>query len=354
MQGFGFGGVIVALYVVIGRAYPEDLRPRVFTALSGAWIVPGIAGPLVAGAITDTWGWRWVFFAIVALLVPVAVVLLPRLQNLHIAPDADAKPTPGRKRLALMAAVGVALVQVAMQRVDVLGLGLGVLGVVLLGASLPQLLPEGTLRLRRGLPTVVMLRGLFAGAFFGAEWFIPLLLVSERGLASSQAGGSLSGAAVGWFVGSWVQGRPNLRASRERMVVIGSVFTTVGLALSTVVTFQAVPWWTVALTWSIGSFGMGILYGSLGVLVLQFSPPAEQGVNSAALQMADSLGVILATGLGGAIFAAGHVVSVASGASGADDAVYRTIFLVMSAIAIVATAISPRVATRSVISAGRR
>jgi len=351
MQGFGFGGVIVALYVVIGRAYPEDLRPRVFTALSGAWVVPGVAGPLVAGAITDTWGWRWVFFAILLLLVPVTVVLLPRLQTLHIAPDADAKPTPGRKRLALMAAVGVVFVQVAMQRADVLGLALGVVGVVLLAASLPQLLPQGTLRLRRGLPTVVMLRGLFAGAFFGAEWFIPLLLVSERGLASSQAGGSLSGATVGWFVGSWVQGRPTLRISRERMVVIGSIFTTVGLALSTVVTFQAVPWWTVALTWSIGAFGMGILYGSLGVLVLQFSPPAEQGINSAALQMADSLGVILATGLGGAIFAAGHVTS---GVSGANDPVYRTIFIVMSAIAIVATAISPRVATRSVTSAARR
>jgi len=134
-------------------------------------------------------------------------------------------------------------------------------------------------------------------------------------------------------------------------VVIGSIFTTVGLALSTVVTFQAVPWWTVALTWSIGAFGMGILYGSLGVLVLQFSPPAEQGINSAALQMADSLGVILATGLGGAIFAAGHVTS---GVSGANDPVYRTIFIVMSAIAIVATAISPRVATRSVTSAARR
>ena len=64
LQGLGFGAVIVALYVVIGRAYPEHLRPRVFTALSGAWVVPGIVGPLVAGAITDAFGWRWVFFGI--------------------------------------------------------------------------------------------------------------------------------------------------------------------------------------------------------------------------------------------------------------------------------------------------
>ena len=89
------------------------------------------------------------------------------------------------------------------------------------------------------------------------------------------------------------------------------------------------PWQIIVVTWAIGSFGMGILYGSLGVLVLQLSPPEEQGVNSAALQISDSLGVILATGLGGVIFATAHV------RAGQDGGVYLTIFLVMTAIAVV-------------------
>ena len=129
------------------------------------------------------------------------------------------------------------------------------------------------------------------------------MLVSERGLSSVFAGGALSGAAVGWFVGSWIQGRPTLTITRDRLVVMGAAFTTTGLAVSSIVALEAVPWQLIAFTWAIGSFGMGILYGSLGVLVLQLSPPEEQGVNSAALQISDSLGVILATGLGGVIFA---------------------------------------------------
>src|SRR5688572_25192112 len=34
VQGLGAGSVIVALYVVVARCYPEDLRPRVFALMS--------------------------------------------------------------------------------------------------------------------------------------------------------------------------------------------------------------------------------------------------------------------------------------------------------------------------------
>lgn len=338
MQGLGFGAAIVAMYVVIGRAYPEHLRPRVFTALSGAWVVPGIAGPLVAGLITDSFGWRWVFFGVLILLIPVGAILIPRLRAMHVEPDADADPAPGRKRLALLAAVGVVLLQVAGQRLDAVSLVLAPIALALMIYAVPRLLPKGTLTATRGLPTVVLIRGIFAGAFFGAEWFIPLMLVRERGLSSVYAGGALSGAAVGWFIGSWIQGRPTLSITRDRLVVVGAMCTTAGLALSTLVTLPWVPWQVIMVTWAIGSFGMGILYGSLGVLILQLSPPEQQGVNSAALQISDSLGVIVATGLGGVIFATSHVHA------GQDGDVYLTIFLAMSAIAAVGTALAPRVA----------
>ncbi len=340
LQGLGFGAAMVAVYVVIGRAFPEHLRPRVFTGLSGAWVVPGIAGPLLAGWITEVFGWRWVFFGVLLLIVPVAAVLLPKLQSIH--PEAvtgsDDAPIPGRKRAALMASVGVVLVQAAGQLLDVSAVPLAAVGLAMLGYAMPKLLPRGTIRAARGLPTVTLTRGIFAGAFFGAEWFIPLMLVRERDLSSVLAGGALAGAAIGWFIGSWLQGRPTVTITRDRLVVIGAVFTAGGMAASCLVALDAVPWQVIMVTWAVGAFGMGMLYGSLGVLVLKLSPPEEQGVNSAAIQIADSLGVILATGLGGVIFATAHVHA------GGDSGVYLAIFLVMSAIAVVGAVISPRVA----------
>lgn len=49
VQGLGGGLVIVALYVVVGRAYPERLRPAIMAAFAASWVVPSIVGPLAAG-----------------------------------------------------------------------------------------------------------------------------------------------------------------------------------------------------------------------------------------------------------------------------------------------------------------
>ena len=105
--------------------------------------------------------------------------------------------------------------------------------------SVPRLLPPGALRFARGLPTVVVLRGVFAGAFFGAEVFVPLLLVEQRGLATTLAGASLTGGALTWSLGSWYQGRPNCRFSRTQLVTVGLVLVAVGIAITATVLADA-------------------------------------------------------------------------------------------------------------------
>ncbi len=69
VQGFGGGLVIVALYVVVSRAYEERLRPAIMAAFAASWVVPSIVGPLAAGTVTEHLGWRWVFLGIPALVV---------------------------------------------------------------------------------------------------------------------------------------------------------------------------------------------------------------------------------------------------------------------------------------------
>ncbi|EST21148.1 hypothetical protein N566_27710, partial [Streptomycetaceae bacterium MP113-05] len=73
VQGVGGGLVIVALYVTVGRAYPERLRPTVMAAFAASWVVPAVVGPLLAGTVTEQFGWRWVFLGIPLLvLLPLA------------------------------------------------------------------------------------------------------------------------------------------------------------------------------------------------------------------------------------------------------------------------------------------
>jgi MFS family permease len=336
IQGLGAGGTLVAMYVVIGKGYPEEIRPRVFTALSGAWIVPGILGPVIAGWVTDNFGWEWVFLGVLLLMIPIGVVLVPRLQRLHLPGDPTHLPIPGRKRRALLAAAGAGLLQLAGQQHDAWSLLTLAVAIGLLALSVPKLLPAGTLRLARGMPTVIAARGLFSGAFNGAEAFVPLMLVLQRGLTTAHAGAAISGAAVGWFLGSWWQGRPYSATGRLRLTTLGGWLVAVGVAITSLVLLPDVPPAMAVLTWGFAAFGMGIVYGSLGVLLLEYSPPEQQGINSASLQVSDSLGVIVFTGISGAIFAS------AQSSGGATSGTFVTIFLVMAAILVFSAAVLPR------------
>jgi MFS family permease len=341
VQGFGAGLNIVALYVVVGRAYPEAMRPRLFSAMSSAWVLPALVGPSVAGLVADRLSWRWVFLAVPPLIVPAVLLMLPRLTHLPAA-------APGvtvRRRIvpALAVAVGAALLQYAGQRLDWLALVLVVVAVAVLTPSLPRLLPAGTLVAHRGLPTAVLVRGVLAGAFFGAEAFLPLMLVEQRGLATAVAGLALTGGALSWSLGSWYQGRPGTRLTRARLVQRGTAVIALGIAIASLAVWDAVPPAVAAAGWVVAGLGMGVAMPSVNLVMLRLSPQAEQGFNSAALQVSDAVGSIVLIGLGGAVFAGLHQPGYAGGH---NAAVFAGIYAVMAAAAVAGALVAPRLQPR--------
>ncbi|MFD4537439.1 MFS transporter [Kitasatospora sp. NPDC058397] len=359
VQGLGGGLVIVALYVVVGRAYPERLRPAVFAAFSSAWVLPSIIGPLVSGAITQHLGWRWVFLAVpVLILLPLAVMgpALTRSEREHpVARGAEFDRR--RTLLAAMAALGAGLLQYAGGRHDLIGLLPGTVGAALLVPAVLGLLPERTLRAGRGLPAVILLRGLAAGAFLGAEAFVPLMMTTERGLSPTMSGLTLTSGGLTWALGSWLQGRPGAERYREAMIRGGFVLTAVAIAGAALVLVPAVPAWVAAVAWGIGGIGMGLTVASVSVLMMKLSAPEDAGVNSAALQMSDALGNVLLTGLAGVMFAvlgggslaAAHEGAGAAGSSGAAGSplAFAVILLAMAGVALLGALLSGRVRTRS-------
>ncbi|MGG8408453.1 MFS transporter, partial [Streptomyces sp. 12297] len=311
VQGFGGGLVIVALYVVVSRAYDERLRPAIMAAFAASWVIPSVVGPLVAGTVTEHIGWRWVFLGLPVLVVFPLALALPAIRRTASGPaDPEAPPVPfdrRRIRLALGISLGAALLQYGAQDLRWLSLvpalaGLALLVPAVTGAN--SLMPKGTYLAARGLPSVVLLRGLAGGAFIAAESFIPLMLVTQRGLSPTLAGLCLAGAGATWAFGSWVQARPRLERHREPMMAGGMVLVAASIAVVPTVLIEAVPVWVVAAAWSLGCFGMGLAVTSTSVLLLKLSPPAEAGANSAALQISDALANVVLLAGGGAAFAA--------------------------------------------------
>lgn len=361
VQGLGGGLVIVALYVVVGRAVPERIRPTVFACFSASWVVPSIVGPLVSGTVTEQLGWRWVFLAIPALiLLPVAVMLPPlrrfaarereesRRQSVDAGPagaatDATRTGVNGRRiLLALAVAVGTGLLQYAGQHLDLTGLVPLLLGLALLVPSITKLLPAGTFRMARGMPAVVLSRGIAAGSFIAVESFLPLMLVEQRHLSPTMAGLSLAGGGLSWAVGSRLQALPRLGRHRPQLIQVGLLLVAVAILSCGLALVQQIPAWIVLISWTVGGLGMGMVITSLSVLLMELSRPGEAGSNAASLQVSDSLGNVLLVGLAGAIFAALHGggAPVAEPHAGADShagspTAYLVILATMTGIALV-------------------
>ncbi|RMI33845.1 MFS transporter [Streptomyces triticirhizae] len=336
LQGVGGGLVIVALYVTVRLAFPERLRPAALAAFSASWVVPSMVGPVIAGTITEQLGWRWVFLGITVLVVLPLVVLVPALRRSASGPPEGASRTLDRRRLrlAVAVAVGAGLLQYGGQELRWVSLLPVAVGVALLAPSAVRLLPAGTFRLRRGLPSVIALRGVISAAYLSTQTFLPLLLVTQRDLSYTQAGLSLAASGATWAVGSWAQSRPWAEPHRLRLVRLGTLLITLGVGTTPLVLLSAVPVWLPVLTLGVGAFGMGFVVSTVGVLVLRFSTPKEAGGNVASLQLCDSLANVVMLTTVGSLFAAlggdasaaaGHAAETAAGTAvgpGAFVAVY--------------------------------
>ncbi|HXR70606.1 MFS transporter [Actinocrinis sp.] len=349
LQGFGAGLMIVSLYILVARAYPEYLRSKAFSVIASCWVLPAIIGPLIAGVLTEDVSWRWVFLGVAVLIVIPLAFLIQPLRNVPDAPD-PAQPATETDRArqrtvricAALTALGAGLFQFGSQQLNWIGLVLVPLALVLLVPSVPRLLPRGIFRAGRGLPTVVAIRGLMAATYFGIEAFIPLMLVQERGMSVTGAGFSLTGAAISWALAAWSINRPWLRArlSQAGMVRLGAGVTAGSLLLAIVAISPHAPQWTAAVAMFLGAIGMGLVWPNVSVLTLELSDPGDQGANAASLQVADGLGSTLSIAVAGAVYHALHTTAAA------DRPVFALMYGMFIAVGAVAWLIAPRVRVR--------
>jgi MFS family permease len=314
-QGMGAGVIPAVAYTSVGRAYPPDLRPRVFAVFSTAWVIPGLIGPAAASAIERWSSWRVVFLALIPLAALAAAMALPVLTDRPPTDGDTGRGDGDRRRDACVLVAGVALV--------LAGLGAGapaLAGLLIVVGAAPalwafvRLVPEGTLSLHRGLPAAVGTRGILTFAFFGTDAFVSLAVTDARDQPTWVAGLALTAGTLAWTAGAWIQQRVVLRRGPRWMVRRGFAVLAIGIA-ATVVALVWLPVPFLVAAWGLASLGMGLSYAVLSVTVLGTAAPGQEGRASASLQLTDVLGVSLGTGLTGVVVALGDGRGWATGSS---------------------------------------
>lgn len=360
VQGLGTGAVTVALYVVVARVYPARLHPSIFAGFAAAWVIPSLVGPFAAGIVTELLSWHWVFLGVVALVGIATAMVAPALRGLSDAGPADAGPayadptdagqadkldadsaqvvpTPwafGRIAWAVLAALAVLALSLVSE-IDGIGLLLAVAAAIIAIIAVRPLLPRGTLLARRGLPSVILLRGLAASAFFGGEVYLPYLFIDRYGFSPTLAGLALTLGALAWAGASWLQGRMRGTLGDATCTTVGSVLVLTAILCAFLTALLGIPPALAIAGWVLGGGGMGLMYPRLSTLTLAFSRPDTQGFNSSALAIGDSLGSALSLALTGVVFAGLATVGLA----------FAGVFGFAAVIAIAAIAVAPRVAS---------
>jgi MFS family permease len=312
VQGLGAGVIPSVAYASIGRCYEPRLRPRMFAVLSTAWVVPGLLGPALAALIADTVGWRWVFLGLLPLVALAMVITLPALR-IVVPPapgpgeDVDGPP-PARTVDAVLVALGAGLVigGLTASEYPVLVPVLMVLGVLVAVPPFRRLVPPGTLRARAGLPAAVLTRGVLTFTYFGTDAFVPLAIQNVRDQSVAYTGVVLTLSTLSWTAAAWIQERYVRRFGPRAFVRAGFVLILVGIAGVAATLSDDVPLWTIAVAWSIGSFGMGSAFAPLSLVTLDHAEAGREGAASGSLQLSDQLGFALGTGIGGACVALGE------------------------------------------------
>ncbi|HSM37854.1 MAG TPA: MFS transporter [Candidatus Limnocylindrales bacterium] len=307
IQGLGAGAIGAITYVAIARGYAPATQPRIIAVISSAWVLPGLVGPALAGWVSEEHSWRWVFLGLAPLLPLAALLVARELRRLPAAPrdeeaSRDRRSTTGD---ALLLTVGTGAVLAATSLGQLLpGLLLGAVGAPIAVRSLRRLLPAGTLTARRGRPATIAVLGLLSVAFFGVEAFVPLAVASVRNAGTLVGGLALTTAAVTWAAGSWVQARLAATRSRRSVTAAGLVLIGIGIALEAAVPFGSLaPIWLAAAAWAIAGLGMGLAYSTATLAIIEAAPPGSEGAASASVQLANTLGIALGTGVAGSVVA---------------------------------------------------
>jgi MFS family permease len=305
-EGLGTGAVRALTWFAINQAYSPRDHVRMGATLSSAYIVPTLIGPTAAGIIAELYGWRAVFLALLP-LVPVALFLIVHaLARLH-SPSVGSAVQPRRAAAAMLMALGLTLVLIGLETTSIpMMAACGIVGGATAYVTARRVLPQATLSFGHGLPAILAMRGVLTYGYFGSLAFFPMALELVRGLSPTLAGIGVSAGSIGWTSGSWTAVALDRRfglTARPQSVRAGLLLIMLGTAGTIGTLIRRLPVGIAFACWGIAGLGMGIAYNTDSVLAIQAQSAHSAATVTSSMQLTDSLGQVLGTGMGGVMLA---------------------------------------------------
>lgn len=305
LQGGG-GGLLSSLtYILVRTHFPQDLWPRVFALISGAWGIAVLVGPLIGGVFATEGSWRGAFFFVAA-----AAAVLAALASKSLERDSSGDPSQGATfpilQLGLLGLSIVAMCAAQVAHVVPLVIALIVVSILAVAAMLrvnavssSPLFPSDAFSMRTVVGAGLWMALLLATANDPFPLYGPLFLQTLHGLSPLSAGYLVALEALSWTIlAVTVSGRSNHVASI--LLVAGPLLMSAGLSGMALV----MPDGTVAqllLPIFCAGAGIGSCWAFMAQRVMKYAKPTESDLAASSVATVQLFGLAFGGALAGLI-----------------------------------------------------
>jgi EmrB/QacA subfamily drug resistance transporter len=312
LQGLSGGAITAAVFAAVPTLFSPQARARIIGLFTGTYGLASIIGPLIGGLITDSIGWRGVFY----LNLPIGAIALAlvvatfRPQPVQERPKLDllggATLMLGTAPLLLALSLGGhELAWTSPQLLALIVLGLALLAVFVrteLRAAQP-VLPLGLLRSRSvGIASLGMI--FMSAALFATSLFTPLFVQSVIGSSATGSGSVLAPMMLAFVLASVLAGQLLARVPRYRLVGLAGLALAGSGQLLMAGMGKDTDYPVVARNLVVIGFGLGSALASFVVAAQNAVPLTLMGVATALGTFARATGATLSSAAFGSLLAA--------------------------------------------------
>ena len=310
LQGLGGGGLMISSQAITGDLIPPRVRGTYMAPMGAMFGIAAILGPLLGGWLTDSFGWRWIFWFFLPFGVFAWVAVAIALRS----PRRTRAFTIDWAGLALSAAgsTGVVLIATwggtthAWSSPVIIGLEIltavswTLLVPVERRASDPVLPPRILTNHTFVVATVVAV--LMCACLFGINGYLPTYLQMVYGVSATASGLLLVPGSVGMFIGATISGTLVTRTGRYKAFpILGSLLGAAGMVVLGSVPPAAPVWW-IGVGMFVLQLGIG-MFLQLSVLIIQNALPASMlGTATSTNNFFREIGVSLGNSIIGVLF----------------------------------------------------
>jgi EmrB/QacA subfamily drug resistance transporter len=337
VQGIGAALLTPASLALLGASFDDKGRGQAVGIWAGAGGLMSAIGPVLGGWLTEAVSWRAVFL----INLPVAVLAI-WLVAVGARESKGARAGPVDWLGAAAITLSLALVTWSLTDAPKMGFGdARILGTLIAGLAGLAAFPFIERRAKSPMTPLQLFRSvrfsglngytlLLYGAFGGALFLLPFLLIRAHGFAPAAAGAAMLPLSLGMAVLSPISGWLKARVGARALLVAGPAIVAAGFGLMAWRADTADYWTGPFAGLALLALGLGLAVAPLTDAVLGAVPDeyegAASGINNAVARIAGLLAVAL--------------VGFTLGQTGGIVASFRTALVVAAAVALGASAIA--------------